>query len=552
MDLEEATQQADDLIRGAVTTLSKPLGPIPTYSSVDTVRADETLNRAEETSGEVSRVYKESTEKAGTATEAEKKAIGEEGKVKAELLFATAQRQKLEAQQYQFYQRLFGLDASPDSEIANAAARMRQIRDEAGPKLDRIQKLGRVSVIDDPIQYIMNQLDLPAAISDYNADVAKVHNLQGAIDDGIQTARNAGDLANKGIPTITDAQAKANADIALAEAAKQKAQADLKLASTNVDFATKKLSMDLALANSTRENTQLEIRNEELKYTSMINAIRLVDTHAARQEAAGKLLLDLIDKKALDVLLKQYDATMGHPPGATNRFLFQRLPAIEKENIVGIAVGSAGVDPFTGYVNFSRARPGQQLSPETSRMYTEIQGQIEALRGSEVIRSLPKEEQAIKLGAMVKEKMIAVMNDAWKQGNLYHEMEPAKMIAANAVPAGTKLADVLAPLTNVAGPIPTNTVIEAIMKEWKNPAEAGAVGAEYYRLNMELRNKSLNGSLFGIYPPTSYIIPVKRWHGIGYAGRFDITTPDGMTKYILSQKVQDGLMHEYSRPVSAQ
>ena len=66
------------------------------------------------------------------------------------------------------------------------------------------------------------------------------------IDEGIKTAQNLAARYERGIPTTTSIQAKAIADLALADAAKAKIAADLALSKTNVDFATRKLSEDLA------------------------------------------------------------------------------------------------------------------------------------------------------------------------------------------------------------------------------------------------------------------------------------------------------------------
>src|SRR5258708_6963701 len=317
LDIEEATRQADELLSGAIDQFTKPL-VIPSYVPTDTTRSMEVLNRAEVTGGEYAGTIEESKKLAKSSTE--------------------------EAKGYQYFQRLFGVDMAPNAAIADAAHEQQGLRKTLGEKRDRVNKLHATSLFDDPIEYILNSMELPGAISDYNTVVDKINSNQTAIEEGIKSARDAGDLNNKGIPTITDAMATANANVALAEEAKQKAQADAKLATTNVDFANRKLSADLALTNATNATTHLEMENERLKYEAMANAIRFADTHAVRLESAAKLLYDLADKRSLDVLLRQYDRNIGNPEGTTNRQLFNRLPANERENIAAIAAGSAGTN----------------------------------------------------------------------------------------------------------------------------------------------------------------------------------------------------------------
>lgn len=532
IDVEEATRQADALLQGAIGEFSKPL-VVPTSTPIDLTRAEETLNRAEVTGGEHAQTLRESEALFKAATEQEKAAIGKGGEAKAAGELAIGARQKEEAAGYQYYQRLFGMDIAPDAAIANAAHRQTEIRKGMEAKLDRVNRLKSVSLFDNPIEFMLNTMELPGAIEDYNIDVTKVNNLQQSIDDGIQSARNAGDLNNKGIPTITDSMAAANANIALAEAAKKKADADQKLATTSVDFASKKLATDIALAHATRETTQLEMQNEKLKYETLVNAVRLADTHAVRLEGAAKLLYDLADKASLDVLLKQYDRNAGNPVGTTNRQLFNRLPAQERENIAAIGAGSAGTNPYEFLKNFQH--PGPLLSPETRRLFEFVQSEA---RTTQLPANTPKELREQTLGDALKKKVTDAMVNGYKQGSLFFEMSPAKMIAANAVPMGSKLEEILTPLAKIEGPVPTNVIIEAISKAYPNPTEAGSVISDYYKANIALRNKSLNMSLMGMRPLETYKVPIKSYTFMntpfgGHRDVFDLTRPEEATKYLI-------------------
>lgn len=553
IDIEEATRQADALLSGAITQFSQPL-VIPTSTPVDLTRAEETLNRAEVTGGEHARTVDEATKLFTEATQEEKKALGKEGEARAAKATAEGARSQEEASGFKYYQKLFGMDLAPDSEIATAAHRQQAIRSGMEAKLDKINKLKSVSFLDNPIDYLLNSFEIPGAVEDYNIDATKVNNLQQAIDDGISSARNAGDLNNKGIPTITASMATANANIELATAAKKKADADEKLATISVDFASKKLSADIALAHATRETTQLEQANERLKYETLINGVRLADSHGARLESAAKLLYDLADKAGLDVLLKQYDKNVGNVPGTTNRQSFNRMPAAERENITAIGAGSAGTNPYEFLENFKHVGPN--LSPETGRLLNFVQEHAAKISLGLTAVIDPKERKQ-KISEQLKADITKEMSVP-STSRVFAEMSPAKMIASNAVPQGSKLAEVLAPLANTSGPVPTNTVVQTISAAYPNPTEAGKVISEYYKANVDLRNKSLNMSLMNMKPDTTYKIPIKtpgtilspfiQGDVIGiirdkqYA--YDLTNPAEATKYLITTKIQEKAFKE--------
>lgn len=539
IDVEEATRQADALLQGAVTQFSKPL-VIPTSEPVDLTRAMETLNRAETAGGEHAQTVTEMDKLFAKATAQEKEALGKEGEAKASLAISTGERSQQEARTYTYYQRLFGMDMAPDSEIANAAHEQTKLRPTLNAKLDRINQLKSVSFFDNPIDYFLNSFELPAAVEDYNTTATKVNILQDTIDAGLHSARNAGDLANKGIPTITASMAAANANIALAEAAKKKADADEKLATVSVDFASKKLAAELSLNSATIKTTELEMQNERLKYETLINAVRLADSHGARLEGAAKLLYEVADRAHLQqVILDGYDRNVGNPKGTTNVLTFNRLPAAERENIVAIGAGSAGTNPYEFLKNFKHVGP--LLSAETGRLLNFVQEEDAKVKRDPTVEPKVQEQRIAKY---LKDRIEAEASRP-SQSKIFSEMTPAKMIASGAVSQGSKLAEVLAPLANTEGSVTTNTVIETISKAYPNPTEAGAVIAQYYRANVDLRNKSLNMSLMGMKAPNSYNVPLKRKiFAYSYGEVYDLTKDSEATKYLISTKIQEQAFRE--------
>jgi hypothetical protein len=542
LDIEEATRQADALMQGAIDQFTKPL-VIPSYKPIvipDSI--NKTLDNAKQSREAHAKTVDESQKLFSTATQQEKEAIGQEGESKAALARSMGERSQQEAEGYQYFQRLFGMDMAPNAAIANAAEVQQELRETLPEKRDRINKLHATTLFDDPIEYILNAMELPAAISDYNTTVDKINSNQTAINEGIQSAKDAGELNNRGIPTITASMAAANANVALAEAARKKADADQNLATVSVDFATKKLTQDLALANATRDTTHLQLQQEELKYRSLVNAIQLADSHAARLQAAAKLTYEIADKAHLQqVILNQYDKNIGNPPGTTTVLLFNRLPQAQRDNITAIGSGSAGINPYEALQNITRIGPN--LSPETGRLLSFISEKQSVIPPGVGVDKKVNDQRIAKI---LTEDIQKEMSNPSKS-RIFKEMSPAKMLASNAVPAGSKLEQVLLPLTKIEGDIPTDTVISTIIAQYDNPTEAAAVVAAYYRANIDLRNKSINLGLVGMKPTDSYPVAATSFTFLntplgGSTQKYDLTKPEEALKYIIIQQTRDKIL----------
>jgi hypothetical protein len=551
IDFAQAARDADALVKGAAQVLNaQDVLNAPTFNRVDTSSSKRELEKARASRDISDLTLDTEQQRYSSASEDEKAAITKGGRAQADLEKANQERAQKEADLYKSYALMFGIDVDPSSDIANVASELRKMRPGVNQKLTKIQQMQSVSITDNPLDWLANQVQLPHAIADYNRDADKINSMQDSIDKGIQTAQAAANLGAKGIPTITEAQAAAAANLALSTAARAKAKVDEDLARVNVDFASKRLAGDLSIATSTREMTALEIKQNELEFMGQIQAIQLADTHANRLLRAAELMEKLGRTKALDLVLEQYDKNTGHPPGTTNRFVFERMPSGLRDNIIAIGAGSAGTNPYEFLTNFGHARPGPLLSPETGRLFNFIQEKFQSIPETLdiKIKAAPKETHAASYAQYLSLAIESEKKEAYKPGNLFYELEPSKMIASEVIPADSKLAKVLEPLTATKGPIPTNVIIEAINNEWKNPSEAGQVIAEYYKRNIELRNKSLNLGLAGVKAPTDYTIPLRRqiYAFKLSAGRFDLTKPEEATKYVLATRTQDAIEAQQS------
>lgn len=548
-DVEDARRMADDLVRSAITSLRKPI-TIPSSSGVDASDARNAFKKSSNQRDITNEIIDTESERYGSAAETYKEAITRGGKASADKVMADQARAQQEAELQSYFARLFGVTDSPDAEIAVVAQRIRQLRPIAEAKLRNVQEMQSVGLLDNPLEWFANKLQLSAAISDYNAEAILINSLQGTLNSSIKTGQNAANFASRGIPTITTSQAKADADKLVALAVQNRVIADENLAKQNVSFAIQKLSNDITIANQTKEMTQLDLQNEQIRYTSLINEINLADKHSERLLRAAQLIEKLEGTKGLDIILAQFDRTMGHPSGTTTRYTFEKFAESQRQNIIAIGSGSIGADPFEGMINWYRSRPGPGASKETVRFFDFLRDESEKISVTADVKLLDEKQKPAIISKKLKEQIQLQINDASRLGNIFYEMTPAQMIASGAVPADSHLAKVLEPFTKQTGPIPTNMILEAINKEYPNPAEAGAVISDYYKRNIQLRNSVMNTSLAGITLATNYnirkgiVVGMEESGGLGGGIRmqFDLTRPEEATKFILLQRAGDNVI----------
>ena len=501
-DFATMNQQLEKLLQTAITELSAPMGAVPTYGGVSTSAAKGELNRAIATRNEASKTIDASTALTNKANTDKKAGLDAAAQAEGDAARAEQERAQMIADMYKVIGEASGMNINPDSEMIRLMTAIRQERPVAERMLKDIRESQSVGLLDNPLAWLVNTIQNPAKIEEYNRTADLVNGMEGSLSDAIKNSNDAALFTTKTVPTTTAAMAKAKADQAMAKAAIDKAQADDALAKTNVDFATRKLAGDLSIAGQTLQMTQLEAQQAHQRYASQITAIQLADTHAKRQLEAARLLETLTDKRQTEVLIRNYEKLTGIPEGSITLTAFNKLSAQQRENIVGIGVGSAGASTAEAVINF---RPGPMLSKETATTYSYLQKKLEVIMQSQAVQQTdPKEKIYVAnrlLTEAIKEDMTRAATDLQSP---FHEITPAAVLAAGKIPAESPLFKVLEPLAKTGQPVPTSTVVAAISNEFKNPAEAGAALADYYKLNISLRNNAANSRLFKIDMPTEY------------------------------------------------
>jgi len=539
MDINEAISLSDQLVEEAASTLMTPF-KIPQFTGVATKENKVELERVKKTRDSTQALIDVEQTKITEANTKTKDALDAEAIAKGARALADTERANQIADVNKLADLIFNID--PSSDIALKADQVRQERATARGMLDTLKERQSVAITDNPLEWLFNQIAMPQRVQAYNRQADIVDSLQNGIDEGIKTAQNLAARYERGIPTTTSIQAKAIADLALADAAKAKIAADLALSKTNVDFATRKLSEDLAVANATRDTSTLEFQNARTKYESLVMEINLTEKRSERQIKAATLLNELGQSQALDALLRNYDNVIGNPQGTTNRQLFNKLPPSVRENIAAMGAGKGGADPYDFLINIRNLRPGSQMSKETQSLilWLNQQAAAQATAVDKMItdQKLTKDQREIKIGQNLSAVIEAQRELAYQPGTLFHEVEPGKLLASGAILPNSILAKALLPLTQQTGPITPEIIVATIDKAYQsNPTITGQVVAEYYQRNLKFMNSAANFQLAGIKPMNSYTVPLS--FGPFVSKTFDLTKPEEATKYILFKQFKE-------------
>jgi hypothetical protein len=528
-----AFKDADEIIKEAIRSITGEQTKAPTFEVTDLKDLISDVGTVRNQRTATNKVIDTETTRVGDAAKLQKEGIAGKAQADQDKARADQDRAQQEANTYKYFADLFGISTDSSAEIAQVAGRLRSERPVAEKMLQEVKSLQGVSFLDNPIEWLGNQIELPARTGAYNRQADIVNSLELTLTNSIKTAQDAAVLSSRSIPTITAAQGKATADAIANQAKIDAAKADDTLARINVDFAVRKLSNDVAAAGATQAMTAEQIKQRQLTYQDAINKINLADNHTNRLLRAAQLLEKLEDEKELNVILRNYDRIMGHPDGTTSRFTFTKFAEAQRQNIVAIGAGSLGADPYTGMVNWFSSRPGPAASKETSTLMNYVRAEAEKIAVSQKVQMLDEKQKPQAIAAALRENLVNEFKSPNKPGSLFYELEPSKMIASNAIPVDSHLGKVLKPLADTqTGPIPTNVVVEAIFQGFgKNSTVAGQVISDYYKKNIQLRNDSMNSSLLGVKLPVEYVV-----RSTETRQRFDLTKPEEATKYLLQMQ----------------
>lgn len=556
VDFSSIDSQIDDLVQGAIRQLKDTSAKIgdksATYTPVTMQPMQEEVNTVRSRRVATNLQISEEQERFSAATSAEQEALRNKGVAEGDLAKANNLRAERESAVYNQLATSMGI--RPE-DVAVVASRIAQMRPGVEAKLREVQRLQSVGPTDNPFEWLINQIQLPSKISDYNSEATVMNSLESSVNDTITMANATANFATKGIPTTTAEQAAAQSRLARSLADKAIADSEETLAKTNVTFATSKLAADVHAATITKDMTQLQIEQAKADLAAQIHNINVADNNATRLLKAAELLEKLEKTKGLDVLLRNYDRVLGHPEGTTTRYNFERFGEAQRQNIVAIGAGSLGPtnDPLSALEIFQLSRPGPQLSKETRGFVNYLQGVREQTLTDNRLQAIHgKEEQRAFVAGAMKSTVASDIRAASKTDSVFHELNPSVMLAApGAVDPKSRTAKILEPYTKQAGNVPTDMIVAAFMQEFQNPTEAGAAISDYYKKNIQMRNSYMNATLFGVILPTTYHMrrssslmaggAVTEKYGNSFS--YDLTDAAEATKFVL-RKQADKLLLE--------
>lgn len=565
VDFEAVNKDVDNLVQSAIGLLQDPSrsgatasGKSPGFAEVDLSATRDEVNNVRARRTATNMTIDSDVERMNTAGNERSRAQKAEGQANSDKALADQARASQEAA---IYQALGESMQIRPSDIAEVAQTLRKERAVAEGMRDHIAQMQSVGLLDNPLEWLTNQIQLPAVIEPYNRQVDKVTTIENVLDNSITTANNAAQYNNKAIPAITAAQGNAAARAAVEKANVLAAQTSEELARQNVTFAVQKLSNDLMAANATVNMSQLELQKAHYEYQAKINAIAHAENNATRMLKAAELLEKLEKTKGLDVLLANYDRIMGHPNGTTTRYNFERFGQAAQQNITAIGAGSGGSNPFEATINYSLARPGPLASQATVKLHGWLQDKLADIGADPNIQRLDEKQKPLAMNKRLLEKIEDEKTDAWKPGSVFHEVSPAEMLISGNIDPNSKLAKILEPYKNVPT-VPTELIAASIRKEFPSVGQAAVVLADYYRKNINLRNITTNSSIFKIDMPAEYNVPLQDFRGYpgvygnfgAYKGKLDLTKPDQAAKYLLFMDMRDvskqGMMNSTAVPGS--
>lgn len=542
----DTSADADSLMKSAIDTLSRDV-PTPKYQSVDIKPVQREIKKASKTRDESSKTIEEATKLNAEATASEKEGYTQRAAAEAESSVAEAARDAVSASKYDAFNNLLATQAEIAQSVADASKFVIAAKPDADKKLKTVQEMQAVGLLDNPLEWAYNQIQLPAAIKDYNRDAQRINAAQESIDSGIKQARDIADGAVKSVPNTTAAMASAKGKEAAAKAKILSANADENLAKINVEFSARKLAGDLAIVTATEGMTRIQLQDNQNKLQAQISAIQAADTHANRLLKAVELMSKYEDNKQMrEVVLANYDRMTGREEGTTTLSAFEKMPPQIKAKIQAIGASSSYGQPYDALVDLRQLKTGDKLPETTKRLLSFLsdkEREHEEALGKDITVQIGAGKISKAEEAKYRENYLnqALKDDLNKElinpedSKLFRAPLPSEIIGSGLVKVDSPLGKILSPLLETTTPISADLIEKQIFGLTSNKTTAGAMAAEYFKAAKTL---SINGSnlaaINGINIPSGYIVYAKV--GFGKAIPFDLTKPAENTRYMLYSK----------------
>ena len=452
-------------------------------------------------------------------------------------------------------QARFGGNArDPHSLASELALKIREESAVAREQLAAIRQRASISVLDDPLQFLLNAIELPQVAADYNTRASQVDAMNAELTRIENRVKEQTQLAHATIPTITTEQAAAAAKKATAEAAKRAGAQDLALITSKMQYSQQALANIyqnvIAESNMSSQQQSAAIAN----FNSRMEAIKFAESATRREAETAFAMEKLTDLKAKKQAIAVAAAAYGHDPAKFTLSMFERLPAQQQLRFMsGALSGTYGADIYDAWKNVNTFG-GPQLPDSTKKWQEHIAATIEAIKADasknpQEFEKFEKDKDTYIAGKL-RERMNQLKNLPSTEAMAFlKELPPAAMAQSFSNFEKTPVGTVLGPLLTLETSPSTETVLDTIAKGLAakgvpTTGQAYAI-AQYYINNIKERNRNGNAAAYKIELPSTYKVMLTI-NPNGRTASYDLTKPEQVQMYLLYKYGQVG------KPISSE
>lgn len=415
-----------------------------------------------------------------------------------------------------------------NSTIAQTSVQMEQEYLQTQQMRDSIMAKKNTGMLDDPMQYIINQFTLPSEIRAHNQIVEKIASQKHYIDQATSTAQTVAQVNAAKFTPVSLAGAQASADLLRSNAEEKALALEDKLSTLDYDKQVKTLTVINARINNKENQQKAEDMagvRQDARAKADAEKQRIQDDNDSIQAAASVLGMKVPDRQTLN-----------------------KMPKDAQKAITYIAANDGGVgeDPLEAWQVLAR---GDYRKMPPAVAYQRNVLDTAKQQAEQVVRANPTMATANHkmLQEAVSKEMSRILNQAAADPN--HSLRPV----ANGVidnPYHIPPPDVMNRLPEVA-PLPISKVIDVYRKQFPDKpvtdnmvlelayanvgtryvdiASAAKDVSTYYREGVKYNNATMKFDNFGLPLQTNYV-----------ADKTDYTDTSKVLKYFLDKKRMEG------------
>lgn len=485
--------------------------PWPTYKAPDSTRLMDALKEFSGIADKALGLSREATEQGVAASKKAVEAVNEEVPLLKDQIDANQSRAQQLADNSKVFTDMFGV--SPNSErIAQLAAEKQKLEDLAIQQKAEIAAEYSRDFMSDPLGWITSRITTPYKVDAHNRVVEQYNAVSSAIDSAIASATNAQQLSTTLTPAITARQAAAASRLVETGAKKASAAAEQDAAKFNIDMANRELSVAQASVSAESKIFETKFQTAMTEYNARVNALQRSEQQAQFRVNLASLVESLDDKKTILAHLRVAEQRLGVPPGTYSWTRYKMLPKEQQDNLIGVSVGAAGVNPVDALVTYQQLGVGETLDPKARRVLSttaEFIGQVRGEQGYKM--QTGKEAQEAYVRKRVDEEYSKFLKtpDSPDPRNPYKALPLQDLLAADPLVEATPAGIALKPLASQAAKPDTSMIIDTILTHYKgNTKRAASAISDYFKRNVIKRDELMQYSSLGLKAPgiPSYVI----------------------------------------------